>query len=341
MTGLRRNGVDIIACNVDKTGSQILSQFKLFISALRRMHVGFDVILVGYPGSLAIPCAKFLSRIFNKPVVFDAFLSLYDTYVYDRQITSENSLGARLWYLLDKYSCDQSDLVLLDTNQHIEYFHRTFHIDKEKFSRVLIGADDKIFYPKEDRKHQDSFSLIFWGSFIPLQGVQHIIMAAKLLERYQDIRFEMIGSGQTYQDALRMSKELAVKNVAFDGWIPYEKVPDHVAKASVCLGIFGETAKAKRVIPNKVYEALAMKKPLITGDSSAARELLENRKNCILVPMGNAEALAQAILTLKEDRKLRDRVADNGYTLFRKRLNPTAIGKDLKMVLAELIWKGR
>ncbi len=69
------------------------------------------------------------------------------------------------------------------------------------------------------------------------------------------------------------------KNIDFiPHWVPYEELPDYVSKADVCLGIFGDTEKAQRVIPTKAIDALALQKPLVTGDSQAARELLINRK---------------------------------------------------------------
>jgi glycosyltransferase involved in cell wall biosynthesis len=89
-----------------------------------------------------------------------------------------------------------------------------------------------------------------------------------------------------------------------------------IAKADVCLGIFGRTEKASRVIPYKVYEALAMKKPVITGDSPAAREILHDQVHVLLSPMGEPEALAQRILRLREDPELRRRIAEEGHRLF-------------------------
>jgi glycosyltransferase involved in cell wall biosynthesis len=337
LNGLKRNGVEIIHCNVKQAGSGILSRLRLMYDAIRKIKVGFDIILVGYPGWDAIPFGKMLSKILNKPIVFDSFLSLYDTYVFDRGSVGENSHAALSYYLSDKHSCEVSDLVLLDTYQHIEYFSKTFHIDKGKFRRVLIGADDEVFYPRQVRKTCKTFHVTFWGSFIPLQGIKYIVEASKILEHYRDVKFDMMGSGQTYESVTKLARDLGVNNISFLKWIPYETLPNRIAEGSVSLGIFGDTMKTTRVIPNKVYEALAMGMPLITGDSPAAHEILLNRKNCIMVPLADPKALAEAIITLKEDVKLRNEVASEGYRLFQEKLNPTAIGKDLKVVLTELI----
>jgi glycosyltransferase involved in cell wall biosynthesis len=183
----------------------------------------------------------------------------------------------------------------------------------------------------------DKFLVMFWGGFIPLQGVKYIVEAAKLLEHQSDITFELRGFGQTYNESIELSRKLNSQNITFiPKSVTYEELPKCIAKASVCLGVFGETQKAKRVIPNKAVETLAMKKPLVTGDSPAAREILKNETDCILVSMANPKAIADAVLELKEDKRLRDKIAQNGFMLFKKKFSPKVIGNDLKMILKEL-----
>ena len=186
----------------------------------------------------------------------------------------------------------------------------------------------------------DKFLVMFWGGFIPLQGVKYIVEAAKLLERQNDITFELRGFGQTYNESIELSKKLNCQNITFiPKSVTYEELPKCIAKANVCLGVFGETQKAQRVIPNKAVETLAMRKPLITGDSPAAREILTNETDCILIPMANPKALANAILKLKENRQMKLKIAENGYKLFKERFSPLAIGKELKSILYEIIEK--
>jgi len=158
-----------------------------------------------------------------------------------------------------------------------------------------------------------------------------------LLQNQKDVLFKLIGSGRTFNLVKNLSERLRLKNVSFlTKWTPYQQLPNHIAKADLCLGIFGDTPKAKRVIPNKAFEALAMGKPLITGDSPATREALINMEDCILCEMANPKAIAESILVLKEDEKLRKKIAKNGYKLFRERFTPRVIGRELKGYLNEV-----
>jgi glycosyltransferase involved in cell wall biosynthesis len=308
---------------------------------LLKKHVGlkYDVIILGARGEYyGQPLVPFLKRITKKPMVFDAMLTLYETDVEDRKLVNKESVKARLWYFIDYNALHAANLILSDTDTHAKHYSSFYNVELNNFRRVLVGSDDEVFCPRAAKKETNHFLVLFWGGFIPLQGVKHIIRAAKLLERHEDIRFELRGCGQTYNDDFELAKNLGAKNILFNpSWVSYNELSDHIAKADVCLGIFGETKKAQRVIPTKAAETLAMRKPLITGDSPAAREILVNMENCLLVPMANPKAIADAVLALKNDKELRDRIAENGYALFKETLSPKAIGKQLKTALMELV----
>lgn len=336
INGLKKNGVEVTEWNLLNT-PQFLSRFVKLI----KKHKDCNVMMLGFPGGrYYFPPAKLLGLFNRKPLIFDALISEYETYVFDRKIVTEKSVRSKFYFYSDKIPCIMSDIVLLDTNEQIDYFVNTFNIPREKFRRIFIGTDDEVFYPREQiKKHEDDpFLVTFYGSFIPAHGIQHIIKAAKLLEKYKDIKFEILGSGQTYNSIINLSRMLRTNNVIFKENINYTELPNFITRGNACLGIFGNTAKAKRAIPNKIYEILAMGKPLITGNSPAIKEGgIIDRKNALLVEMGNSETIANAILDLKDNEELRNKIAENGYRLFKENFTPKIIGKDMKKVLQEVI----
>src|SRR5207237_8229654 len=101
-------------------------------------------------------------------------------------------------------------------------------------------------------------------------------------------------------------------NVDWTAWLPYEQLPAVLRGSRGALGIFGTTAKAARVIPNKAFQALACGTPLVTADTPAARELLENGDGALLVPAGEPEALAAALRRLAADEDLARRLSAGG-----------------------------
>jgi glycosyltransferase involved in cell wall biosynthesis len=329
--GLKQNGVNVFECQ--DASSILLRYFKLLWKYLYlKKH---DVIIVHGHGN--VPLAWLLAKIFRRKLIFDPFISLYDTAIFDRKEVDEKSVKAKYYYYLDKWCCALADIVMVDTWGHLRYFHEEFGIKKEKFRRVLVGADDTRFYPVKTEKEDDKFRVLFYGTYIPLHGIEYIVKAAKLLENNKDIVFEIFGSGQTYKNIKSLSEKLKIKNILFKiDWVE-EDPQRYIGRVDVCLGIFGGTPKAKRVVPNKAYQAIAMEKPLITGDSPAAREVFSNKENAILCVMANPKAIAESILLLKEDEKLRRKIAKNGYTLFKERFTPQAIGKEVKIIIEEVM----
>lgn len=327
INGLNRNNVDIILC-ADNSKNSFLRYIKVLLKFFLNRHKKYDLVFVGFFGQ---PLVLLIKRFVKKPIILDAFLSAYDTLVFDKKKVREGSMLAKLLYYLDKRSCQLADLVLLDTNEHITYFVEKFNLPMEKFMRVFIGAEDKIFYPRRSKK-SDKFLIEFHGGFIPLQGVQYIIKAAKILENEKDIHFNIVGNGQTFKHDNDLAKKLHLNNLSFLGQKDLLDIPKFIAECDVGLGIFGDTEKTKRVIPNKAYEIIAMKKPLITSDTKASRELFTDHKNVLFCEPANPKSLADSIVYLKKNKRLKERIAQNGYLLFKEKCCPTVIGKEISNI---------
>jgi glycosyltransferase involved in cell wall biosynthesis len=180
--------------------------------------------------------------------------------------------------------------------------------------------------------------VLFVGTFIPLHGVHTIVDAATRLDRRgTDIRFRLIGRGQEFAAvAERVRRERLARVELLDGWIDGDAYDRELAEADVCLGIFGATDKAQRVIPSKVYDALAAGRPVITADTPAARELLTHGVDAWLCPPGDPDALAEAIDRVARDHALRARLADGARRTYEARCSPEAIGRDVVERLKQL-----
>ncbi len=309
--------------------------FKYFNIKKRLLKKDYDIIIPN--GKLVLMAAKAMQLFNKKKIVFDVFISDYEALVESRKLVRKDSLKAKIYSFFDKYSCKFSDIVLLDTNEHINYFVKKFNLDKKKFRRIFVGADDKVFYPRKSKRKDKKFGVLFYGSFIPGHGIKYILKAAKILEKEKDIEFLLVGTGQTYNEMVKLSKRLQNTNVKFTGWVDFKKLPGYIADADVCLGMFGDhLKKIQRVIGNKIYEIIAMKKPLISGDAKAMREAFTNKKDILFCKMDDEKSLAKAIMLLKNEPKLREKIADNSYRLFKKRFTTKETGKSVLKIIDEI-----
>jgi glycosyltransferase involved in cell wall biosynthesis len=139
-----------------------------------------------------------------------------------------------------------------------------------------------------------------------------------------------------YPQMRALADDLDLPNVTFSQPVPPPDLPGRVAAADMCLGIFGTTDKAQRVIPNKLYQSLAMRKPVISGDTPALREAFEPGVHLSAVPMADPAALAGAIRQLTDDAPKREALAKAGYQRVREAFTPEVLGARLADVLAGL-----
>jgi glycosyltransferase involved in cell wall biosynthesis len=228
--------------------------------------------------------------------------------------------------------------VVLDTATHAAYFARAFGLAPGKLRRLWVGSDDDVMRPAAAPPPADALRVVFYGSYVPLQGVEQIVQAAWLLERAGTCaQITLVGAGQTLPEVRALAERLGVRSVRFRGAIPYESLPSLMASSDVCLGIFGQTPKAGRVIPNKVFEALACARAVITANTPAVREALVHRRTAWLCDAGSADSLADAILTLYGDSSLRALIAQAGYETFRSRFSLQALRDEVAALVRDLV----
>jgi glycosyltransferase involved in cell wall biosynthesis len=176
----------------------------------------------------------------------------------------------------------------------------------------------------------------FHGEYTPFHGVRHILKAAKLLQG-QGVRFQIVGRGITYEEDMQLAESLQLDNVRFIGNVPYDQLATLMSNADVCLGIFGDNYRAKLVMTNKVIEGIGMAKAMITQRNEPVQELLQHGESIYLVPPADPQALAEAILTLKNQPELRERIARNAHQAFQDHCSSQKTGEALEAMFQEVL----
>jgi glycosyltransferase involved in cell wall biosynthesis len=285
----------------------------------------FDVLIVGYPGHFDMPAARRIAG--RRPLVFNPLVSLWDTLVGDRERYAPGSRAAGILRHIDRIAFRRADLVVADTEQNARYFAERFSVPRERTAVCLVGAEDDVFRPGWQPGR--TFEVLFVGKLIPLHGLETILGAARLVP---EIPFRIVGSGPL--DTVLANRPA---NVTWVPWIEYAELPGAIQVAGCALGIFGTSDKAARVIPNKAFQALACATPLITGDTPAARELLTDEHDALLVPPADAAALAGAIRRLARDSVLARRLGDAGRATYEARASEEVLGGQWRQLLESLL----
>ncbi|MBI4872213.1 MAG: glycosyltransferase [Candidatus Riflebacteria bacterium] len=297
--------------------------------------------MVGFPCHSDVPFASLLRLCKDIPLLFDPLVSLHDSNVLDRGTVRRYSPRALFYFMQDLIACRLASAILLDTQAHIDYFVQAFATPREKFHRLWVGSDDESLRATTSPVKRPRFTVGFWGTFIPLQGIEFIVEAARILQaRAEPVDFILIGRGQTRGEIESQARRHPLPNLVFEEPVPYSELPELAASFDVCLGIFGATAKASRVIPNKVFEALALGRPTLTSESPAIREALVHGHDVWLCRPASAESLADAIVHLKSDGDLRARLACNGLATFRAKFSLEALTDELTRIVRQVLERG-
>lgn len=326
---MREAGLKV--CDCSHASKSIFRYILGFIKFLRYKRT-CDIIFIGFLGQFIVPFIKLLTK---KPIVFDAFVSVYQTMVFDRNKFKKDSLPAKVAKCIDRLSCRLADKVFLDTNRHIDYFVDEFGLSRRKFARILVGSDDRVMYPRPFIHNSNKDFLVhFHGEFQKLHGTDVIIEAAKLLP---EVKFRMIGKGKGFLSSRNFAADEKITNIEFVDAVSYEVLPDYISTADICLGIFGGSQKTNLVIPHKVYESIACAKPVISADTRAARELFTHKINIYFCRAANSKSLAEAIMELKENEDLRYRLSRNGHQTFISQCSSLVLGKKINEIMDSLL----
>jgi glycosyltransferase involved in cell wall biosynthesis len=352
---LRRSGVSVHECHVplwhgvdDRV--QVASGgwkhpvffarvLRAYWQLVRQHHAlgDYDLMVLGYPGQVDVPLARILSWLRRKPLVLDLFMSIF-LIAEERGLTAKHPVTGRLINRFEKWACHRPDMLIKDTPEYVDWCEQVFGLEPSRFRLVPTGADDRVYAPAPPPQTRDGgFRVLYYGTYIPNHGLPYIVDAARLLQDHTDLTFEMIGDGPLRPEIEAQVKEHSLENVIMEGWMDRAELATRVAAADLCLGAFGHTPQSMMTVHNKVYEALAMAKCVVAGDSPAMRSALVHGEQVWLCDRSKPESLAEAILTLKENPELRRSLARQGHTIFTERYSLDALGCRFRAHLEELL----
>lgn len=289
---------------------------KFFIYGLDLLYALFQICRADYVYSPAMALnsgiinriAFYFASFLKKKIICEFYVSSYDTLVLDRKTVAPDS-------------CIAHKLLKWDRKLHTCY--RTIYLNRteaERYSSIAGYQLSKLNYsiiPLSIKKHSianlpyyskqsDVFNIVWWGTYIPLHGLDKIIAAiAKLVNTGQNLHLYIMGNS----DAKSKEYHQVIKENNLEDFITIRNdysftngylEPFIVEKCDLAMGAFGDSEKAKNVILNKCIEATSMKIPVLTQSSKAFQEFFAEDSFSIFYSDNSVEALAQSILKIKQ-----------------------------------------
>jgi glycosyltransferase involved in cell wall biosynthesis len=319
--GLRRLGVEVGVCGADRRQSV----------ARRYVELGWNLRRAGPATALLVPefrhkdvpLARLAASIRGADLIVDPLVSRHDTKIGDWAAADDGSFQSDHNRRIDRAAVRFADLLLCDTPQHAAYFASTYRVPASRCAVVPVGFDDARWTSRPEPPEQP-FRVAFFGSYLPLHGIETIVEAAA---RVPEVRWTLIGGGMTFP----IVRDAMARGVRLD-LVPWQEpavLVERLAEAHVLLGVFGTGAKTARVVPNKLYQGMALGRASITGDSPAIRSFFTPGEHLLTVPCGDAAALAAAVRRLRDEPALRARLALAGAARVHTHFNPQAVAARL------------
>ncbi len=291
-----------------------------------------DLVVVGFYGHFLILFVRLITR---KPILFDALVSTFFV-MRDRGKSTGGGLKDRIFFLIDKLAMSAADKIVLESDDHTTARARVFRLPLRRFERIYLPTVDSVFSPQKTADQTKPFCVHFHGEFAPFHGVKYILDAAKILTG-KNVRFRIIGNGITAEENKKYAAELNLQHVEFIERVPFQDLPKLMSEAGVCLGIFGDTKRTLHELTNKVVEAMAVGAAVITAKNAPVQELLQHEVSAILIPPADAAALATAILRLKNDPRLREKIGRNAREVYLQKCSLENFCKSFNAVVENLM----
>lgn len=321
-----------------------------YLETIRRLvrvkkSVDPDVFILGFRGHEIAWLVRWLTK--GKPLILDAMMSPYAALREERKLGLPGRLLAPLWGGYERSILHAADAVLTDTELHARYYRDEFGLATDRILALPVGAVELPDLPSKDppvspQPPGSSFRVLFYGSFLPLHGIDVILDAVASLA---DLPIELQFVGGTPRQAKRLVTACATRGITryqHHAWIPFDRLlHDEIQRADLCLGgPFGGTPQAQRVVTGKTSQCLAAGKATVIGRIEEDHGFVD-RFNCLLVRQNDAVALAAAIRWSHANRACLHEIGQRGQALYAERLSVRVIADRLRPLLMRLAYPGR
>jgi glycosyltransferase involved in cell wall biosynthesis len=207
-------------------------------------------------------------------------------------------------------------------------------VDLEAF---LAGADGTKV--RERYGLRDRYVCAYLGTIGMGCGLEVVLRAARVLRESgrDDVRFLLVGDGAVREELEARARAEGLSAVIFTGRQPKASMPEFLAATDACLVHLTRTELFKTVMPSKIFEAAAMRKPIVLGVEGYAAELVTDAGAGLCMEPENAGELLAAVERLAADPALARRLGDSGFERIAQRHSYDRLAAEYAERLAALL----
>ncbi len=291
-------------------------------SSLRGLAIGHvDLVLAVSPPLQAGLAGCFLAWLKGTPLLLDLHDLVPDLAIAVGML--RNPLAIKMARLLEKFIYGRSDRILVISEKFVPNLTGK-GVPKSKISFLPLWVDSQLISPRDRngpfRKTHNigeaQTVVLYTGNMGAKQNLENVLEAAGRLRTHQEVLFLFVGDGSEKKRLQEYAHDKALSNVRFLPLLPPQQrglLPEMLAAADVL--VLNQSARiVDTVIPSKLFSYMAAGRPIVAAvnQSSQAAACIRKAGSGIAVEAENPVALAEAILQLKEDRELAERLGQQG-----------------------------
>ncbi len=209
---------------------------------------------------------------------------------------------------LENFLYRRADHLLVNSPAYRDYLIAKA-VPPSKISFIPNGIDPSMFRVaasegtriRERYNLDDKFVVMYAGAHGMANDLDTILEAAAILHNHDDIHFVFVGDGPERRSLQEVAAQSGLGNVTFIGPVPKSSMPEMLAAASVCVATLMNIPMFATTYPNKVFDYMAAQRPTILAINGVIRDVIDRSNGGVYVSPGNAQELANAVLTLSRD----------------------------------------
>jgi len=248
-------------------------------------------------------------------------------------MVDEDSLLFKAMRFVAKFAYSKARLLTPISPGYVGVLHERYGVNREKVYVVRAGVDLGMFTVAGDRLNCSGkvFKVTYSGAFSLAYDFDQVLLAAKILKSVDGVKFVLQGGGELAGYVKSLVRELKLNNVrVIDRIVSRSKVAELLSEADALILPLRDFGRPYLGMSSKLYEYQAAGKPIICCADGQPAEHVQMTGSGLVVKPGDYEALAKAVIWLKENPKLAWEMGENGRKYVEREASIEAIGLKMK-----------
>ena len=297
--------------------AQLLVKIFSYYSQVFRMVIKEKFDVMHCHDIQTIPIGLFIGKLLGKKVIYD----VHDFY-FDRESLLNNMLKA-----IDSFFASKADFITVPSDYFSKYYMRI----NNNVSVIFNVPEKDLFVPIKTSPKKSVFTISYFGS---VRWDKQLVDMIKVTSELDCVEVFIGGGGIKMKEIKKIAKKY--RHVKVEGYVPYNNLVKRYWQSDCIYVVYPPTNQAiKYSVPMKIFEAMACGIPVIANSEGYTGTFVKGNNVGRCIDEGDLQQIRKAIISLRDDPILRNKLGENGRKLIEEVYNWENMEKRLLYVYGE------